>query len=80
MGKVKQSLTNKVLQHLKRFGNITTKQICLMLLEQQRFTTCPHSIIRDLREKYTITDIWERDPEKGGRYKRYFLKEAEERA
>lgn len=78
MGRKKQSKCAKVLQHLKKFGNITTGEICLMFIRDKKITTCPHSIIRDLREKYTITDIWERDTDNKGRHKRYFLEEQAE--
>lgn len=73
MGKIKQSQRSKILQHLKRFKTITTKKICQVLWDDFNFTTCPHSIIRDLRKKYIISDTWETDPEKGDRYKRYKL-------
>lgn len=73
MGKIKQSQRSKILQHLLRFKTITNKKICQVLWEAQDFTTCPHSIIRDLRKKYTITDTWEIDPIDGDRYKRYKL-------
>ena len=76
----------RVWQYLNDRGSITNYEI------QNRFySTCPHSIIRDLRKKYgyeTISDRWitKMRKEYNGegkeikvtmRYKEYFLKKME---
>jgi hypothetical protein len=46
----------QVEKYLMAYGTITSLEI-----QQMYFTTCPHGIIRDLREKHgynAIDDIW----------------------
>lgn len=73
----------KVLEHLKKHGSITSLEMF-----DKFYICCPHSIIRNIRNKFGydyIDDLWctkkrkERD-DKGKertvsiRYKQYFLK------
>lgn len=47
----------QVEKYLRKYGEITSLEIMQMF-----YSTCPHSIIRDLREKYgynSITDEWQ---------------------
>ena len=47
----------QVEKYLRKYGEITSLEIMQMF-----YSTCPHSIIRDLREKYgvdAITDEWQ---------------------
>lgn len=47
----------EVEKYLRKYGEITSLEISQMF-----YSTCPHSIIRDLREKYgydAITDEWQ---------------------
>lgn len=41
------SYGDKIWQYLQKYGSITAKGI-----EQVTGTTCPHSVIRDIRKKY----------------------------
>lgn len=47
----------EVEKYLRKYGEITSLEIMQMF-----YSTCPHSIIRDLRTKYgydSITDEWQ---------------------
>ena len=76
----------RVWEKLNKDGSITAIEVMNVAR-----TTCPHGVIRNLRERYgynTITDAWESKTKKeytgGGkeqkvtiRYKRYFLNKLE---
>lgn len=50
------SKTERVLEYLKKYKQLTTLEI-----QQLVYTTCPHSIIQDIRKRYgydSVTDEW----------------------
>lgn len=77
--------TERVEQYLREYGSITSLEIMQLV-----YSMCPHTIIRDLRERHgtdTILDEWQEKTnvwfdEKGKqkhktiRFKRYFWKGA----
>ena len=58
----------KVLEFLK-----INKSITALEMIKHFYITAPHSVIRDLRKKYTITDDWEYTNK--SKHKRYMLDE-----
>lgn len=62
------SQNQKVFEYLKRNGSITALEMFKYF-----YICCPHSVIRDLRKKYEITDVWEEINNK--RFKRWILQE-----
>lgn len=58
----------KVFEYLQKNGSITALEMF-----NNFYICCPHSVIRDLRKKYDISDIWEQGVHK--RYKRWILNE-----
>lgn len=64
----KLSQNQKVFDYLKTHGSITALEMF-----EHFYICCPHSIIRDLRKKYDITDVWENTT--GKRFKRWILNE-----
>lgn len=65
----KQSQNKKVFDYLQKHGSITALEMF-----ERFYICCPHSIIRDLRKKYEISDIWE-IASSGRRFKRWILNE-----
>lgn len=65
----KLSQNEKVYNFLKTHGSITALEMF-----ERFYICCPHSIIRDLRKKYDISDIWE-IASSGRRFKRWILNE-----
>lgn len=63
-----QSQNQKVFDYLKEYGSITALEMF-----EKFYICCPHSVIRDLRKKYEITDVWEEINNK--RFKRWILQE-----
>lgn len=62
----KQSQNQKVFDYLKTHGSITSLEMFDLF-----YICCPHSIIRNLRKKYDISDVWENTT--GKRFKRWIL-------
>lgn len=68
---IPQTQKEEVLYYLKRYGRITTIQA-----SNDLFIADLQSVIRYLRKKITIKDVWVQKKNKFGRpcrYKRYFL-------
>ncbi|MBQ2135577.1 MAG: hypothetical protein II201_01680 [Clostridia bacterium] len=65
----KQSQNQKVFDYLQKHGSITALEMF-----ERFYICCPHSIIRNLRKKYEISDIWE-NTKSGKRFKRWILDE-----
>ncbi len=65
-----------VLEHLIKYGNIST----IECYDKYKITDLQHAIMLLRKDKYKITDRWEKPKEKKGysnKYKRYFLGEEE---
>ena len=73
---MKKGKTQKeiVLDHLIKHGNIST----IECYDKYKITDLQHSIMELRKDKYQITDRWEKPKRKNGycnKYKRYFLGE-----
>lgn len=61
-----------VLEHLIKYGNIST----IECYSRYKITDLQHAIMELRKDKYVITDKWEKPKNKEGycnKYKRYFL-------
>lgn len=61
-----------ILKHLIKYGNIST----IECYEKYKITDLQHAIMLLRKDKYVITDKWEKPKRKVGyarKYKRYFL-------
>jgi len=69
---MKQSQKEVVLEHLIKYGNIST----IECYDNYKITDLQHAIMLLRKDKYVITDKWEKPSNKNGycnKYKRYFL-------